>query len=72
MKMDWKIVNVSDVRMAEPYNVDTIKNFILSQPRELQEKLKEREKIKRDRIGRWWDSIEEIQNFINNKITNEE
>ena len=68
INLDGKIINISDVRFAEPYAVDGIEAFILSQSKDIQVSIRERAKQKTERIWRGFDSIEEIQNFINNKL----
>lgn len=55
-ELDW-LLNEKEVEKI-------VWNFILSQPKNIQDKLRERQKQKKDRIGRWFDHIEEIQNFI--------
>lgn len=59
-----EIVNKNQIKKIFVRNIDSIENFILSQPKDIQDKLRERQKQKKDRIGRWFDHIEEIQNFI--------
>lgn len=41
-----------------------IENFILSKPKDIQEILRTREKQKRANVWRWFDSIDEICNFL--------
>lgn len=59
-----EIVNKNQIKKIFVRNIDSIENFILSQPKDIQDKLRERQKQKKDRVGRWFDNIEEIQNFI--------
>lgn len=68
MKIDWKIINVSNIKFAEPYLIDWVENFILNQSKEIQAKLRLREADKKAKIWRWFDSVQEIENYIINKI----
>lgn len=69
MKLDWKIINTNDIRIAEPYIVNDKESFILSQPKDIQEKLRIREKEKYSKIWKNFESIQEIQNYINNHLS---
>jgi hypothetical protein len=44
-----------------------MENFILSQPKELQQKIKDREKQMYDRVGKRFESIEQIQKFLSSQ-----
>ena len=44
MKLDWKIINTNDIRIAEPYKIDDIENYILSQPKDVQVFLRRKQK----------------------------
>ncbi len=47
-----EIVNKNQIKKIFVRNIDSIENFILSQPKNIQDKLRERQKQKKDRIGR--------------------
>lgn len=68
MKINGRIINVSNIKYADPYLIDWIESFILSQSKDIQAKLRVREADKKAKIWRWFDSVQEIENFILSKI----
>lgn len=73
LNADWNFIRIWDEIIAKNQikkiwikKVDTIENFILQFPREIQQKLRERDKQKFERIWKHFESIQEIQNYITN------
>jgi len=46
-------------------SIDTLENFILSQPKDIQDKIKIRNKQKYINVGKNFENIEQIQHYIN-------
>lgn len=66
-----EIINKNQIKKIFIRKIDWMENFILSQTKEIQRQIKIREAIKKARIWKWFESIEEIQNFINKHLENE-
>lgn len=73
LNADWNFIRIWDEIIAKNQikkiwikKVDTIENFILQFPREIQQKLRERDKQKYERLWKHFESIQEIQNYITN------
>lgn len=64
IKMDWVIFGRYEFKKAYERKVDTLESFILSQPKDIRDKINARNKQKYERIGRKFETIEEIQNFM--------
>lgn len=62
--IDWVLFNKYEFKKAYEQKIDWIQSYILSFPKEIQEKLKQREKEKQTRVWRWFDSIQEINNRL--------
>lgn len=62
-----EIIAKNQIKKCFVRAVDGIDNYILSLPKNIQDKLKTREKEKKARIGRGFDNIEEIQNYLADK-----
>lgn len=73
LNAEWNFIRIWDEIIAKNQikkickkKVDTIENFILQFPKEIQQKLRERDNQKYERIWKHFESIEEIQNYIKN------
>jgi len=62
-----EIINKNQIKKIYVKRIDSISNFILSFSKDVQEKLKTREKEKKLKVWRWFYSIEEIQNYMKDK-----
>lgn len=62
-----EIIAKNQIKKIWKRTVDTIENFILQFPREIQQKLRERDKEKYDRVWKHFESIQEIQNYMKDK-----
>ena len=65
IEIDWVLFNVFEFKKAYIEKIDWIEDFILSLDKETQKKVRDREKEKKEKIGKWFENIEEIQNYIN-------
>ena len=70
IRIDWTIFWKYEFKKAYERNIDWIEWYILDQPKDIQDILRTREKQKKERIGRWFDTIEEINNFLQSKKDN--
>lgn len=64
--MDWILFNKYQINKAYERKADTVERFILSQPKHMQQKIRDRQKQMYDRVGRRFETIEQVQTFINN------
>ena len=62
-----EIIAKNQIKKVFVRTVDGIDNYILSLPKDIQDRIRTREKEKKARIGRWFDTIEEIQNYLADK-----
>ena len=62
-----EIIAKNQIKRCFVRSVDWIDNYILSLTKDDQDKLSVRLQQKKDKIWRGWDSIKEIQNFLDNK-----
>lgn len=71
--IDWVLFNKFEFKKAYEQKVEWPYAYVLTFTKDIQEKLKKREKEKKDKVGRGWDSIEEIENWLkeNNLISSE-
>jgi len=51
-------------------NVDTVEAFILSQPKDIQDKIRLRNKQKYEKVGKNFENIEQIQHYIKTLSSN--
>lgn len=51
-----------------PRKVSSIQNHILSKEKDIQDLLFQREKRKKDNLWKWFESIEEIENYLSKKL----
>ena len=70
-----KFVQIGDRRIAvhqiKSYGLkklDSMEWFIIWLPEDIQKKVRQREKEKIERIWKWFESIEEIQRYIDNNV----
>ena len=67
----WEaVVNKYEITKFEETLIDDIQTCIMSYSRDIRQKLKERENAKIEKLWRWFDSVEEIHNYVNTKILN--
>lgn len=52
------------IQRARPYKPDSIDQYILSQPKEIQEKIKIRKQQMYDRTWAVWESVEQVQKWV--------
>lgn len=64
----WTIVNKYEVTYVEPFNPTDIDVAIMKYDIKIRNELLKRQKEKIDRVWRWFDSIKEIENYVNTKI----
>ncbi len=71
LNTQWNFIRIWDEVIAKNQikkiwkrKVDSIENFILQFSREIQQKLKERDRQKFERVWKHFESIQEIQNYI--------
>ena len=74
LKQDWNFIRIWDEIIAKNQikkiykkKIDTIENFILQFPKDVQQKLRERDEEKYRNIWKHFESIEEVQNYIAKK-----
>lgn len=65
--IDWVMFNKYEFKKAYERKVDSVEQFILSQPKEVQDSIRDRAKQMRERVGKRFETIEQVQNFINKK-----
>ena len=65
-----EIVNKNQIKKIYVRSVDTLENFILSQPKDIQQKIRKRDKEKYERVAKNFESIEQIQNYIDTLSSN--
>jgi hypothetical protein len=68
IQIDGVIFNKYELKKAYERKADSIEQFILSQPKELQQKIRDRAKQMYDRVGRRFETIEQVQSFIDSQI----
>jgi len=62
--IEWVLFNKYEFRKAYEQKIDWVQSYILTFTKDIQEKLKTREKEKKARIWRWFDDIQEIENYL--------
>lgn len=74
LKAEWnfiriwdEIINKNQIKKIGKKKIDSIENYILQFPKDIQQKLRERDQEKFNRIWKHFESIQEIQNYIQNK-----
>lgn len=74
--LEWsKFIKIWDKRIAVhqikeyyPHKINGIESYILSLDTETQKRVREREKQKIARIGKWWETIRQIELFLNDDL----
>lgn len=66
IKVWWKVVNTSSISYVDTQKIWEIESYILQLPKDLQQKIRERDKQKYERVWKHFESIQEIQNYIQN------
>lgn len=71
---EWKFIRIWNEIIAKTQikkvfirQIWGIESFILSKPKDIQEILRTREKQKKEKVGRWFDNIQEIHNYLKEK-----
>ncbi len=65
--IDWVIFDRYEFKKAYEEKIDWIESYISSFTKDIQEKLRERQKEKKRNVGRWFDNIEEIDKWLKMK-----
>ena len=66
IKLWWQMVNVANIASADSQKIWEIESFILQQPKDIQQRLRERDKQKFERVWKHFETVEEIQNYMQN------
>ncbi len=64
--IDGVMFNKYEFKKAYERKIDGIEEFILSQPKDIQQKIRDRAKQMYDRVGKRFETIDQVQTFINN------
>jgi len=64
------IVNKYEIIKVEDTYLNDIETAILSYDKTIRIKLKERERQKIERVWKWFESVQEVYNYVNNNILN--
>lgn len=74
LNSEWNFIRIWDEIIAKNQiknickrKIDTIENYILQFPKEIRQKLRERDQEKFNKVWRHFESIQEIQNYIQSK-----
>ena len=67
IQIDWVIFNKYELKKAYERKADSVEQFILSQPKDIQQKIRDRAKQMYDRVWKRFETIEQVQTFINNQ-----
>ena len=62
--IDGVMFNKYEFKKAYERKIDGVEWFILSQPKDIQKKIRKRDQEKRERVGKRFETIEEVQNYI--------
>lgn len=68
LRIGDEIIAKNQIKKVFVRKIESIENFILSQPKDIQERIKARERQKKARIGKGFETIQEVQNFITNNL----
>ena len=68
IEIDWVLFNIFEFKKAYIEKINSIEDFICALDKETQKKVKEREKEKKEKIWKWFESIQEIQNYIEKNL----
>lgn len=68
LRIGNEIIAKNQIKKVFIRKVESIESFILSQPKDLQARIRAREIQKRERIGKGFETIKEIQNFIDKNL----
>lgn len=63
-----EIIAKNQIRKCSINNIDDMENYILSFNPYIQKELRRREKEKKNRVWRWFDSKEEINNWLKKSL----
>ena len=66
--IDWVVFNRFEFKKAYEEKIDWIEDFIFSLDKETQKKVRDREKEKKEKLWKWFENIQEIQNYIENNV----
>ncbi len=64
LNFGWRNVNKSNIADTDDAFISEIDMFILKQDKYTKNKLKERERSKKEKVWKGFESIKEVQNFI--------
>ena len=60
-----ELLNKFTILRARPYKPDDMEQFVLSQPKDIQEKIKMRKQQMYDRTWAVWETVEQVQKRVN-------
>lgn len=63
-----EIVNKNQIKKIYVKKIDSLENFILAQPKDIQQKIKDRDAERYSRVGKRFETIEEVQRFIDSIV----
>ena len=66
IQIDGVIFNKYEFKKAYERKINWLEEFILSQPKDIQQKIRDRAKQMYDRVGKRFETIDQVQTFINN------
>lgn len=64
VQLDWILVNKYEIKKAYYRSITTIEEYILTLDKDLQAAARKREKEKKRKVWKWFDSIEEVSNYL--------
>ena len=68
IKLWWQMVNVNQIASADTKKIWEVESYILQQPRDIQQKIRERDKQMYERVWRHFESIQEIENYLKKNL----
>lgn len=68
IQIDGVIFNKYEFKKAYERKINGVEEFILSQPKDIQQKIKDRSKQMYERVGKRFETIEEVQRFIDSIV----
>lgn len=68
IRVNGETINKNTIGRIKKFKIGTTDEYILWLPLHIREKVMQREKIKKERIGKGFRDIEEINNFMKNQL----
>ena len=69
VKINWCIENSTNFLRILPFKADSVESYITGLDHDTQTKVRLREKQKIDRLGKWFDSIQEVEKRISTHLS---